>query len=323
MLFLFLLILAGCLLVLWRLTAFGVARIERANPPGGQMITVGGGRLHVVELGANRPGPPIVLLHGASGNLADMRIALGEKLAARHRVILIDRPGHGWSERWGGDADASPGRQAALVAQVLDRLGAQRPIIVGHSWAGALATAYALAYPERISGLMLISAVTHPWPGGIAWYYRLCSTPIVGPLFAHTVVLPLGLALLPGAIESVFSPQHPPPDYIRRASITLVLRPSEFLANARDVAELKAFVTAQAPHYADIMTPTIVITGDLDRTVSPHIHSQAIAAALPHAKLIILPGVGHMPHHSESEIVVRALDELAADATSAPARALP
>ena len=51
-----------------------------------------GGRLHVLELGPASDAPPVVLLHGASGNLADMRLTLGARLSQRHRVILIDRP---------------------------------------------------------------------------------------------------------------------------------------------------------------------------------------------------------------------------------------
>ncbi len=66
----------------------------------------------MLELGPP-DGTPVVLLHGASGNLHDMRIALGDRLAAHDRVILIDRPGHGWSDRPGGAADARPARQAA------------------------------------------------------------------------------------------------------------------------------------------------------------------------------------------------------------------
>ena len=297
------------------MTEIGVARIERAHPPAGRMIAVPGGRMHVVELGRSLPGPAVVLLHGASGNLEDMRLALGEKLAATRRVVLIDRPGHGWSARCGGDADASPARQAELIADVLDELGITQSIIVGHSWSGALATAYALRYPDRTAGLVLISAVTHPWPGGIAWYYRLTSTPVIGSLFARTVALPLGFVLMDSASSGAFAPQQKPDDYVRRAAISLVLRPSEFIANACDVAGLKAFVTAQAPHYRELRMPTVIITGDRDRTVSPVIHSRAMAAMLPHARLIVLKGMGHMPHHAASGVVIDAIDQLAATAT--------
>jgi pimeloyl-ACP methyl ester carboxylesterase len=304
------LIIAAGLCALAALTRVGVSLIERAYPPAGRLVDVEGGRLHVVELGPKGQGPAVVLLHGASGNLEDMRLALGEKLAVSRRVILIDRPGHGWSARLGGEADASPRRQALLVASLLHRMGVARPIIVAHSWSGALASAYALAYPDQISGLVLISAVTHPWPGAIAWYYRLSATPVVGPLFANCLVLPLGFILLKRAVAAVFSPQRPPDNYVSRAAIALVLRPAQFLSNARDVAGLKDAVTAQAPHYGEIQTPSVIITGDRDKTVSPRLHSRAMAKALPHAKLIVLQGTGHMPHHSASDVVIRAIEQL-------------
>ena len=94
------------------ITAIGVVRIERAHRPAGAFVPVAGGRLHVVDLAPPRPsnGPPVVLLHGASANLEDLRLALGTLLARAHRVILIDRPGHGYSDRPGGIADAPPAR---------------------------------------------------------------------------------------------------------------------------------------------------------------------------------------------------------------------
>ena len=109
----------------------------------------------------------------------------------------------------------------------------------------------------------------------------------------------------------MFAPQQPPDDYRKRAAVELVLRPSELIANAEDLTALKAFVTAQAPNYGAIQAPTIVITGDIDKTVSPHIHSEAIAAMLPRAKLIVLPGIGHMLHHAAAGVVVEAIDEIA------------
>jgi pimeloyl-ACP methyl ester carboxylesterase len=327
-----LLVLAAILGALAAVTAYGVPLVERAHPPSGRFVEVLGIRLHVVELGpgsaaaaaaATAPSEPaIVLLHGASGNLEDMRMALGDRLAAAHRVILIDRPGHGWSERPEGAAAASPARQAELIAGALDKLGVQRAIVVGHSWAGALATAYALAYPQRVAGLVLLAPVTHPWPGGLAWYYNVAATPYVGALFARTVVFPLGMLLIEPGARGVFAPGAMPPDYVQRAAIELVLRPDTFLANARDVKVLKDFVTGQVPHYGDIKAPTIIITGDRDETVSPQIHSRALAAILPHARLIVLAGVGHMPHHVAPDTVIAAVEEVAR-AAAVPVAAAP
>ena len=291
-------------------TAYGVHRIEQAHPPSGRFVDVAGGRLHVLELGP-AGAPAVLLLHGASGNLADMRIALGDRLGARYRVILVDRPGHGWSDRPDGAADASPARQAALIHQALERIGISRAIVVGHSWSGALATAYALDYPDAVAGLVLLAPVTHPWPGGIGWYNPILTTPVIGPLFAHTVALPLGEMLVRPAVNAVFAPQAPPENYISRAGAELILRPADLSANAEDLAQLKAFVTAQAPKYAAIQAPTTIITGDLDKTVSPEIHSRAIAAVLPYGKLVVLPGVGHMVQFAAGDKIIEAIDEIA------------
>ena len=297
------------------MTRFGVARIEAAHPPAGQFMEVEGVRLHVAELGLRRgsPGaePAVVLIHGASGNMEDMRLALGERLAASHRVILIDRPGHGWSSRPADDSYASPARQAGLVSEALKQLGVRRAILVGHSWGGAFATAYALAYPDRTAGLVLLSAVTHPWPADPGWYNNLASLRGIGPLFLRTLVYPLGSFLIHGVSRSVFEPQAVPDDYVRRAAIRLVLRPKTFFANARDLALLERFIAAQVPSYVDLRSPTIIITGDRDTLVSPEINARALAATLPQAKLVFLKGVGHMPHHAAPEAVAAAIDELA------------
>jgi pimeloyl-ACP methyl ester carboxylesterase len=296
------------------ITAVEAVRIEADNRASGRFVEVEGGRLHVLELGAKAGEEqlPIVLVHGASGNLEDLRLPLGDRLAVNRRVILIDRPGHGWSDRPGGAADASPARQAGLIAKALDRIGVERFVLLGHSLGGAVATALALAYPARIAGLVLLAPVTHPWQGGLAWYNAILSTPVIGPLFAHTAALPLGVLLLDGGVASVFAPQPAPADYVRRAAIRLLFRPSAFVANAQDIAVLKEFVTAHAPRYREIGVPTVILTGSADRTVSPSIHARAIAAAVPDARLIVLAGVGHMPHHVDADAVVAAVAQLSA-----------
>jgi len=288
----------------------GARMIERAYPPSGRFVDVDGGRLHILEMGRH-DAPPVVLLHGASGNLNDLRLALGERLAARYRVIIVDRPGHGWSDRPEGAADASPGRQAAIIHQALARMGVTRPIILGQSWSGALATAYALAFPSETAGLVLLCPVTHPWPGGIGWFNWLVSTPFIGPLVAYTMIVPAGYFLLPPGVTEVFAPQVAPDGYIENTAAWMILRPSEFIANAQDIAVLKDFVTAQAPHYGEIKAPVAIIAGDADETVYTDIHSRAIAAQLPHAKLTVLPGVGHMVQYAATNLVVQAVDEVA------------
>jgi pimeloyl-ACP methyl ester carboxylesterase len=312
----------GILLSLFALLAVvsivGARMIARAYPPAGRFVEVGGGRLHIVDIDErtqpSADDPPVVLLHGASSNLEDMRLALADSLKARHRVILIDRPGHGWSER--SADDASPAQQAAMVAEALERLDVGRAIVVAHSFAGSVATALALDDPGRVAGLVLLAPVLYPWSTGIAWYYSLVTTPVVGPLFTHTLAMPAGAVLMRPVVGTVFAPQVAPADYADRAAIALVLRPQTFLANARDVAGLHAFVTRQAPRYTSIKAPTVIVTGDRDTVVSPDIHARALAAKLPNSKLVVLDGVGHMPHYAAPDRVVAAIDEVAAEANN-------
>ncbi len=189
---------------------FGTAAIDRAYPPSGQFVEVNGGRLHVLQLG-RLDAPVVVLLHGASGNLGDMRLALGERLASRYRVILVDRPGHGWSDRSDGRKGSSPKKQAELIHQALVKIGVAKATVLGHSWAGALATAYALEYPNEVTGLVLLAPVTHPWPGGVGWINSVIATPYIGPLIAYIGILPSGYFAITPGVAAVFAPQSPPP----------------------------------------------------------------------------------------------------------------
>jgi pimeloyl-ACP methyl ester carboxylesterase len=312
------------------LTIVGAGKIEQAHPPSGRFVEVDGGRLHLVELGA-ADAPPVVLLHGAGVNLGDMRLALGDRLAAKYRVILIDRPGHGWSDRPGGSADASPSRQAALIHQALMRIGVTRAILVAHSWSGALATAYALDYPQGVAGLVLLAPVTHPWPLSVAWSSNLftalsvqaarsATAPLIGPLVARTLALPLGEVLIGLGARSAFAPQPPPLDYLARTGAELMLRPSEFTANAEDLAQLRESLVALSPRYPAIKAPVTILTGDLDEIVPPEVHAKAMATILPGAKLVVLPGIGHMLHFAAPERIVEAIAEIGqGDAGARPA----
>ena len=191
-------------------TVIGSWLIGRAHPPHGRFVKVQGMRQHVVELGEQQANaPPIVLIHGAGCNLEDMRLDLGERLAAQHRVILIDRPGMGWSKRKGRHGSA-PQFQAAILCEVLDQLGVARAIIVGHSWGGALAVSFALDYPDRTAALILLASPFYPLAHPTTSLYALFAMPVLGWIYARTLALPLGLAFIGLALGSAFLPQLPP-----------------------------------------------------------------------------------------------------------------
>ena len=302
----------GSLLALALLTRAGVWILDRTYPQRGELVDVAGARLNVVDLGPRDvPTPPIVMVHGASSNLEVMRQPLGDLLARKYRVILIDRPGHGFSTR-ASRADSTPAIQARMVEQALGKLGIGRVILVVHSWSGALGARMALDHSERLSGLVMLAPVTHPWRGGVGWYNRAVTTPLLGPLLAYTITLPLGLFLAGRGARGVFLPQAMPDGFVKETATPLLLRPREFLANARDLVTLKAAIIEQVPRYGEISVPTTVISGDVDKTVSTSIHSRAFAAAVPHAKLIVLEGVGHMVQQAAPELVTAEVESMIA-----------
>jgi pimeloyl-ACP methyl ester carboxylesterase len=298
------------LLVLAAITQIGVLLIERAHAPDGRMIDVTGGRLHVVELGQqNSASLPVVLIHGASANLESMRQPLGDLLAKKHRVIMIDRPGHGWSTR---DAlsSSTPAVQARMIDEALGKLGIDRALMVGHSWGGALVAAFAVNHPSRAAGLVMLAPVTHRWPGSVAWYHNLGATPVAGPLFAYTLALPAGALMINPGARGAFAPQAVPENYARDTALALVLRPREFLSNAWDMATLKDAVTAQMPRYADIKVPVVILHGDVDKSVRLNTHARPFVKAVPHAELIVLPGIGHLVPNAATERVLAAIEQL-------------
>ncbi|KPF71147.1 hypothetical protein IP69_07515 [Bosea sp. AAP35] len=300
------LVLAG--LALW--SQWLGAEASKRHPPTGSFVAVTGGRLHYRE---TRPTAEargtVVLIHGASSNHADLLATLGPDLS-HYRVVALDRPGHGWSDRIAGDAMADPGRQAAILMQGIDAIVPERFVLVAHSLGGAAATKIALDHPERLRGLVLLGAVTHPWPGGIDWYHHLGVWPLTGPVFAHLVGVPAASQLLDAGAQSVFAPRPVAPGYLERGEIALLLRPQTFRANSQDIAATHAFVSAQMPRYRGLRVPVVAISGDSDAIVSPIIHSAAIAREAPQGRFVLLPGVGHMPHHAAPEIVVEAIDQM-------------
>jgi pimeloyl-ACP methyl ester carboxylesterase len=303
-------VIVAALAVLALITQAGMLYLRRAFSPTGHQVEVRGASLNVVDLGRrDAPGPPIVMIHGASSNLEVMRQPLGDRLAQNHRVILIDRPGHGWSTR-ALSRDSTPAIQGRMIEEAMQKLGVGPVILVVHSWSGALGARMALDYPALVAGLVMLAPVTHPWRGGVGWYNNAVTTPVIGPLLAYTVTLPLGLLIAEASARDVFLPQIMPDGFVRNTATPLLLRPREFLANAYDLVTLKAAVAAQAPRYAEIEAPITVISGDVDKTVSTNIHSRPFVAAAPNAKLIVLPGVGHMVQNAVPDLVIAEIDAM-------------
>jgi pimeloyl-ACP methyl ester carboxylesterase len=301
-------------------TQAGIVAVQRAFPPQGRMIEVDGATLHVLDIGPHDAGLPIVMLHGASSNLEVMRHPLGDLLARQHRVILIDRPGHGWSTRARRE-DSTPEIQARMIDEALGKLGIDRAVFVVHSWSGALGARLALDHASRVAGLVMLAPVTHPWRGGVGRYNEIIATPVIGPLLAYTITLPLGYFVTESGARNVFLPQTMPDGFVEQSATPLLLRPREFIANAYDLVTLKASVAAQVARYGEIKVPVTIIAGQPDKTVKTDIHARPFAAAVANAKLIVLPDLGHMVQNAVPDLVKTEVETMIGRIVSAKAAA--
>ncbi|TPI13400.1 alpha/beta hydrolase [Mesorhizobium sp. B4-1-3] len=306
-----LLFLVALLFALAGITRAGVWLIERRSPPIGAFAKIRGARIHYVHVRAPARAdlPPVVFIHGASANLKDQMLPLRPLLEGRAEVLFLDRPGFGWSERGDNETLAA---QADTIAALMDHIGIKKAVIVAHSFGGAITTAFARQHPDKTAGLVFVSAATHPWPGGAtAWYYKLTATPGIGWLFSETLACPAGMLRIGDATACVFSPNKVPEGYIDDASIPLVLRPSAFRANARDVAQLYDYVRAATPAYREIQAPAVVISGDRDKVVYARVHSVGLERDVPGAELIWVPNLGHKPDWIAPDLVVGAIQKVA------------
>ncbi len=292
--------------------ASGISRrvAETAHPPVGERLTLGERTVHVVDrAGTDAQATPLVFVHGASGNARDPMLAFADAFP-RHRLVFFDRPGHGWSSRHGA-ADAAPTTQAGVVTEILDALGIDRAIVVGHSWGGSVAAAFGVHHSDRAAGLVFLAPASHPWPGAVIdILYRLSAAPVVGTLFDSLVVPVVGRLLIDKSIAGVFAPDPAPANYRRAIGADLVLRPTEWRANAEDVYRLHAHVTALSPRYSEITAPTLIVSGTHDPIVRADIHAEGLAADIAGSRLVWLDDIGHMPHHAARDRVIEEIERL-------------
>lgn len=308
--------------VVTALFVYSIAYTAWANmtwPPLGRFVSADGTRIHVIDSAAENPAdtrPTLLMIHGASGNARDMWESLGPGLRDHFRVLAMDRPGMGHSGRPPHAEQLAV--QARIAAAVIEDAGTGPVYVVAQSLGSATALRLALDRPDLVRGLVLIAPAANPYPGRNAWYAELASTPVVGPVFTWLFVPVLGPLMSGSGTQAVFKPADPPEGYAQTIGLPLLFRPSQFMANASDVVATKSEFTAQSPRYADITVPTIILTGDTDSVVSPRLHAQALAATIPAAELVTLPGAGHAPHWSRTQACISAIDRIAA---MAPAHA--
>ena len=255
-----------------------------------------GKRLRVARLGA---GPPLVLCHGYPDNL-QIWSALAPLLAARYSVIAFDWPGLGASDPWPGGA--TPMHLGERLGALLDEWELPRAGVVGMDMGGQPALALAALKPERVSQLVVMNSLVM-WDERTSWeievlrrfgWNRLVIGRLPGVVFrrAERSFLPTGTRL-PEALRA---------DLWERFS-----RPEVRAFVIKMCAGYQGTLPRLATLYPQIRCPTHVLWGARDSHFPPA-HAERLAAAIPGARLTILPEGHHwMAHHLAGEVAAHLL----------------
>ena len=289
-------------------------RVEQALPPQGRFINIGADRIHYVEYGN---GPPVVFVHGLSGQLRNFAYLHLNELAQTHRVILIDRPGSGHSTR-GASSSASIPAQARTVAMFIDAMGLNQPVLVGHSLGGAIALAVGLNHPDSVSRLALIAPLTHLVEAGHAFGGLLIRSPLVRRIVAVTVAIPFAIKGSRSIMDIVFGPDSVPKDFAMKGGGLLGLRPRSFYAASSDLMAVADELPAMETRYASLRLPVDVLYGREDRILDWRSHGEALKAKLDRTNLRLVDG-GHMLPVTAPAVTMEWLREIAGEPLTTPA----
>jgi pimeloyl-ACP methyl ester carboxylesterase len=279
-------------------TIYTARKVEAVLPPKGRFIEVPGARLHLRELGdrrgqRNTGRPAIVMIHGLAGQLSHYTYGVAGKLAERHRVVVVDRPGSGYSTR-DPATPADLSTQATAIAALIRTLGLGPAFVVGHSLGGAIALALALDHPQEVAGLALLAPLTHIRDDVPPVFKGLTiASPFVRRLVAWTLAIPASIKGSAATLEQVFGPEAVPKDFATRGGGLLSLRPSAFLSASSDLQALPASLPQIQARYPTLRLPVSVLYGKDDRILDWKANGQALVDQVPGARLELVEG-GHM-----------------------------
>ncbi|MCV2892310.1 alpha/beta fold hydrolase [Lentibacter sp. XHP0401] len=305
-------------LLLWLLAQKAERAAEAAGPPRGQIIKVNGTDMHVVVTG-REGAPDLVLIHGSNGHTRDMTFSLAGKLAADYRIYIIDRPGLGYSAAVSPKGD-SLRAQAAQMADTAEAMGTQKPVVMGHSYGGSVALAWAVYMPERLAALVPVAAASHPWESALDPLYQAGSNPLLGPLFLPLLPAVISEARIESILQDVFTPDAVPEGYFDYFVPKLSLRYTSMRATSFQRANLLSEIKEMAPLYPQMRLPVEIVHGTDDITVGLSIHSEPLLNDIPDAVLTRAAGHGHMVQHSSESTVIAAIHRAAARAGLRPHR---
>jgi pimeloyl-ACP methyl ester carboxylesterase len=241
---------------------------------------------------------PVLLLHGQPGAAADwdhVRALIGDAA----RTIAIDRPG------WDGQSpvcDLAGNARAARTA--LDRAGATRATVVGHSLGAAVAAWLAWSSPERVGRLVLVSPAANVDALSVVDY--LLAAPVIGWLASVGAMTAGGLVLGAGPVRRWVAEATALDERYLRAAGRLLLTPSAWRSFVREQRFLVRDLPVLERRLAQISAPTTIVAGTNDHVV-PIAAARRLALQIPEAELLALEHAGHLPHQRHAGELARVI----------------
>lgn len=261
----------------------------------GDLVELDGLRLHLRDSGP-KEAPAVIMVHGFGGSLHSWE-PWAQALSGQHRVIRFDLPGCGLTapDPTGNYTDA---RSMQLLLALMDRLGIARASIVGHSIGGRIAWTFAATHPERVDRLVLVAPDGFASPG--FEYGRAPEVPLSAELMRYVLPKPLlRMSLEPAYGNAAFLS-----DDLTTRYRDLMLAPGSreaLLARMRQTT-----LVDPVPLLHRIQAPTLLVWGEADAMI-PVANAADYLKAIPHATLVSLPGVGHLPQEEAAEQSIAAV----------------
>lgn len=273
---------------------------ERWAPPPSQFVEVDGIAVHLRDEGPRDDPQPVVLLHGTSASLHTWQ-GWADALKAKHRVIRFDLPGFGLT---GPDRenDYSIDMYVRFVIAMMDRLGVQKATLGGNSLGGQIAWETAVHHPDRVKALILVDAGGYDFkPGHMPIGFTIARLPILNRLMEIT--LPRGM--IESSVRSVYGdPSKVTPELVDRY-FELTLRAGNRAALAERFRQ--GLHGEDAPLIHAIRQPTLVLWGEKDALIPPRWGEQ-FAKDVAGSRLVMFPGLGHVPQEEDPAGTVAAVE---------------
>ncbi len=264
--------------------------------------------IHYLDQGQ---GEPIVLLHGMGASIFGFRHTI-PALAERYRVLALDLPGFGYSDR-PPDADYSLSGQMRVVREFMARRGVERAALLGHSMGGAIAQRLACTHPEAVSKLMLVNSAPANRVVVPSWVAMSPLRPLLGTLGMLALQMgPWREAVLRHAVWD--------DTLLTRDTLEGYFRPFQIRGTARALGKMLADRARDADiDIPSIAQPTLLLWGEGDPWIGLPL-AEAMRRLLPDARLVVIHQAGHLPLEEQPDAANEALLAFLGEERRAPAR---